>query len=169
MTTTTPDAAAARPAAPAPRAEPRPDRGSGPLGGFLTALTWVLAIGFFFPVLWMAMTAFKQENQAASDPPTWFFAPTLDQFRAVIEGGAGVYFANSLLATGLSTLLVIALGVPASYALAIRPVKKTSDVLFFFMSTKMLPVVAVIVPIYVIAGRLHVWTRSGPWWCSTPR
>jgi len=162
MTTTTPAAPAARPASSAPRSQPRPDRGAGPRSGLLTALTWVLAIGFFFPVLWMVLTAFKQENQAASDPPTWFFTPTLDQFRAVIEGGAGVYFANSLIATGLSTLLVIALGVPASYALAIRPVKKTSDVLFFFMSTKMLPVVAVIVPIYVIAGRLHVldtvWT-----------
>src|SRR5699024_3931408 len=156
MTTTTPAAPAARPASPAPGSQPRPDRGAGPRSGLLTALTWVLAIGFFFPVLWMVLTAFKQENQAASDPPTWFFAPTLDQFRAVIESGAGVYFANSLIATGLSTLLVIALGVPASYALAIRPVKRTSDVLFFFMSTKMLPVVAVIVPIYVIAGGLHV-------------
>src|SRR5699024_5098739 len=88
--------------------------------------------------------------------------PTLDQFRAVIEGGAGVYFANSLIATGLSTLLVIALGVPASYTLAIRPVKRTSDVLFFFMPTKMLPAVAVIVPIYVIAGRLHVLDTVWP-------
>ena len=162
MTTMTPDAPAARPAQPAQRPTPRPDRGSGLGGGLLTALTWVVALGFFFPVLWMALTAFKQENQAASNPPTWFFQPTLDQFRAVIDGGAGVYFANSLIATGLSTLLVIAFAVPASYALAIRPVKKTQDVLFFFMSTKMLPVVAVIVPIYVIAGRLHVldtiWT-----------
>lgn len=161
MTTTTPAAPAARPA-PASPAKVRPDRGNGPVSGVLTVLTWVVAIGFFFPVAWMALTAFKQENQAASNPPTWFFQPTLDQFRAVIDAGAGVYFANSLIATGLSTLLVIAFAVPASYALAIRPVAKTSDVLFFFMSTKMLPVVAVIVPIYVIAGRLHVldtvWT-----------
>ncbi|UFU04597.1 carbohydrate ABC transporter permease [Ruania suaedae] len=146
----------------APSRSPRPDRGSGVGGGLLTALTWVIAIAFFFPVAWMALTAFKQESEAASNPPTWFFTPTLDQFRSVIESGAGVYFANSLIATGVSTLLVIALAVPASYALAIRPVKKTQDVLFFFMSTKMLPVVAVIVPIYVIAGRLHVldtiWT-----------
>lgn len=131
-------------------------------GGFLTILTWLLAIGFFFPVAWMAMTAFKQENQAASDPPTWFFAPTLDQFRAVLEGGSMVYVGNSVIATGVSTILVLLLGVPAAYALSIRPVKKVSDVLFFFISTKMLPVVAVIVPIYVVAGQLkvldNIWT-----------
>ncbi|UFU05396.1 carbohydrate ABC transporter permease [Ruania halotolerans] len=160
MTTTSPDIRSS--AGPAAVRAPRPDRGAGLGGGLLTVLTWVVAIAFFFPVAWMALTAFKQESEAASNPPTWFFTPTLDQFRAVIDGGAGVFFANSLIATGVSTLLVIALAVPASYALAIRPVKKTSDVLFFFMSTKMLPVVAVIVPIYVIAGRLHVldtiWT-----------
>ena len=131
-------------------------------GGFLTTLTWLLAIGFFFPVAWMAMTAFKQENQAASDPPTWFFTPTLDQFRAVLEGGSMVYVGNSVIATGISTVLVLLLGVPAAYALSIRPVQKVSDVLFFFISTKMLPVVAVIVPIYVIAGQLkvldNIWT-----------
>jgi sorbitol/mannitol transport system permease protein len=131
-------------------------------GGVLTTLTWLLALAFFFPVAWMAATAFKQENQAASDPPTWFFTPTLDQFRAVIEGGSGVYVANSAIATGVSTVLVLLLGIPAAYALSIRPVEKVSDVLFFFISTKMLPVVAVIVPIYVVAGQLkvldNIWT-----------
>ena len=131
-------------------------------GGFLTTLTWLLAIGFFFPVAWMALTAFKQENQAASSSPTWFFAPTLDQFRAVLEGGSMVYVGNSVIATVVSTVLVLLLGVPAAYALSIRPVKKVGDVLFFFISTKMLPVVAVIVPIYVIAGQLkvldNIWT-----------
>ncbi|MGF0118599.1 carbohydrate ABC transporter permease [Promicromonospora sp. Marseille-Q5078] len=109
----------------------------------------------------MAMTAFKQENQASSDPPTWFFSPTLDQFRAVV-GESGTYVANSAIATGVSTILVLLLGIPAAYALSIRPVEKVSDVLFFFISTKMLPVVAVIVPIYVIAGQLkvldNIWT-----------
>ncbi|AEG45485.1 carbohydrate ABC transporter permease [Isoptericola variabilis] len=132
------------------------------VGPLLTTLTWVLALGFFFPVAWMAMTAFKQESEASSNPPTWFFTPTLDQFRAVLDAGSGTYVANSAIAAGVSTLLVLALGVPAAYALSIRPVRKVNDVLFFFISTKMLPVVAVIVPIYVIAGRLHVldnvWT-----------
>jgi sorbitol/mannitol transport system permease protein len=131
-------------------------------GALLTTLTWILALGFFFPVAWLAMTAFKQEAAAQSSPPTFFFEPTLDQFRAVVEGGSGTYVLNSVIATGVSTVLVLILGIPAAYALSIRPVEKVSDVLFFFISTKMLPVVAVIVPIYVIAGEIHaldnIWT-----------
>lgn len=141
----------------------RPKRGKPRTGpSLLTALTWILAIGFFSPVLWMVLTSFKQESAAASNPPTFFFTPTLDQYRAVLDAGAGSYFVNSAIATGVSTLLVVIMAVPASYALSIRPVKKTSDVLFFFISTRMLPVVAVIMPIYVIAGQLkvldNIWT-----------
>ncbi|RZU63546.1 carbohydrate ABC transporter permease [Zhihengliuella halotolerans] len=155
--TPAPGAAGEGPAARAPR------RRTGSAGGrLLTILTWLLALVFFAPVLWMVTTSFKQENAAASTPPTFVFEPTLQQYADVLAQNAGPYFANSLIATGVSTLLVIALAVPAAYALSIRPVQKTSDVLFFFISTKMLPVVAVIMPIYVISGRLHVldnvWT-----------
>ncbi|WP_028280681.1 carbohydrate ABC transporter permease [Arthrobacter sp. H5] len=140
----------------------RPSRRGRAISPLLTTLTWIVAIGFFLPVLWMVLTSFKQESVASTNPPTFFFEPTLDQYRAVLDAGAGSYFLNSLIATGVSTLLVIVLAVPAAYALSIRPVKKTQDVLFFFISTKMLPVVAVIMPIYVIAGELRVldniWT-----------
>jgi len=153
-------ATSTRAASPAPAGR-RTVRGQG-RSSLLTVLTWIVAISFFSPVLWLVLTSFKQEADAASNPPTFFFEPTLDQYRAVLEAGAGSYFLNSIIATGVSTLLVILLAVPAAYALSIRPVKKTQDVLFFFISTKMLPVVAVIVPIYVIAGRLqvldNVWT-----------
>lgn len=138
-------------------------RRSGGIGGAaLTLITWLLALGFFLPVAWMVLTSFKQEADASTNPPTFFFAPTLDQYRAVIDAGLGDYMLNSAIATVASTLLVLLLGIPAAYAVSIRPVEKTSDVLFFFISTKMLPVVAVIVPIYVVAGQLKVldtvWT-----------
>ncbi|QIS11776.1 carbohydrate ABC transporter permease [Nocardia arthritidis] len=120
------------------------------------ALAWILAIGFFFPVLWMALTAFKQEGDAYTDPPKIVFAPTLDQFRAVLDSGIGTTLANSAFATVVSTILVLALGIPAAFALSLRPVRKTRDALFFFISTKMLPVVAAIVPLYVIVGDLGV-------------
>ena len=131
-------------------------------GGLLTTLTWVVAVGFFFPVLWMVLTAFKQEADAYTDPPKIFFTPTLDQFRGVFESGFWPYVGNSAFATVVSTLLVVALALPAAYALAIKPVKRTQDVLFFFISTKMLPVVAVIVPLYVAVKNLglldNVWS-----------
>ncbi|CAA9326177.1 MAG: Various polyols ABC transporter, permease protein 2 [uncultured Nocardioidaceae bacterium] len=126
-----------------------------------TVATWVIGLIFFFPVLWMVVTAFKQEVDASTDTPKVLFTPTLDQFREVFASGFWPYVANSVFATIVSTLLVLALAVPASYALAIRPVKRTQDVLFFFISTKMLPVVAVIVPLYIIAQGIqmldHIW------------
>ncbi|WP_343320294.1 carbohydrate ABC transporter permease [Arthrobacter sp. TMP15] len=127
----------------------------------MTTVTWLLAFVFFAPVIWLVMTAFKPESAAASNPPVFFFVPTFEQFEAVLSNGAGAYFLNSLIATGVSTILVVLLAVPAAYAVSIRPVKKTSDVLFFFISTKMLPVVAVIMPIYVIAGQLKVLDNIG--------
>jgi sorbitol/mannitol transport system permease protein len=125
-------------------------------GTLVSAFTWVVGLAFFFPVFWMVLTSFKREADAYTDPPTLFFEPTLDQFRNVFERGALPYLANSLFATVVSTLLVLLLAVPAAYALSIRPVRKTQDVLFFFISTKMLPVVAVIVPLYVVAGELSM-------------
>ncbi|WP_120005436.1 carbohydrate ABC transporter permease [Nesterenkonia muleiensis] len=125
-------------------------------GGLLTAFTWVVALIFFAPVVWMVLTSFKQESAAASSPPSFFFEPTLDQYRNIFTSDAAPYFLNSVIATGASTVLVLILAVPAAYALSIRPVKRTQDALFFFISTKMLPIVAVIMPIYVIAGQIRM-------------
>lgn len=124
-------------------------------------VAWLVGLGFFFPVLWMVLTAFKQESDAATNPPTFFFTPTLDQFKAVFDQGIGPAMLNSVFATGISTILVLLLGVPAAFALSLRPVRKTSDALFFFMSTKMLPVVAAILPLYVIVSNIglldNIW------------
>jgi sorbitol/mannitol transport system permease protein len=127
----------------------------------LGLLAWVLGILFFFPVLWMVLTGFKQESAAYTRTPHIVFSPTLQQFRNVFHSGVGPYLENSLIATAVSTLLVILLALPAAYALSIKPVKRWQDVLFFFISTKMLPVVAAIVPIYVVVERLgmldNIW------------
>jgi len=120
-------------------------------GAFLTAATWIVALGLFFPVLWMVLTGFKQEADAVTDPPKLFFEPTLDQYRAIFDRDFTPFLLNSLSATLVSTLLVIALALPAAYALSIRPVKAWRDVLFFFISTRMLPVVGAIVPVYILA------------------
>jgi len=131
-------------------------------GTILSALGWIIALGMFFPVFWMVLTAFKHERDAFTSPPQFIFKPTLEQFDAVLSGGLTAAVANSLWVTLASTALVIALGLPAAYALALRPVEKWQDVLFFFLSTRMLPVVGAIVPIYVIARDINmldnVWT-----------
>jgi sorbitol/mannitol transport system permease protein len=120
-----------------------------------TVLAWAVAIAFFLPVLWMVLTAFKPESAAETWPPKFTFSPTLAQFRLVFSGW-GPYVTHSLIATTVSTLLVLVLGVPAAYALSVYPIKHWRDGLFFFISTKMLPIVAVIGPLYVIALHAHL-------------
>lgn len=114
-------------------------------------LAWIAAIGFFFPVFWMFLTGFKHEADAFTSPPKLVFEPTLDQYRAIFDRDFAPYLINSATATVLSTLLVLALAIPCAYGLAIKPVEKWRDVLFFFISTRFLPIVGAIVPIYVIA------------------
>jgi sorbitol/mannitol transport system permease protein len=121
-----------------------------------TALAWIVTFIFFFPVLWMILEGFKEETQAASIPPTIFFTPTLSAYQEVLSRNFPPYFINSAIATVFSTVLVIVLGLPAAYALAIRPVKKTRDVLFFFISTRFLPFAASLVPLYILARDLHL-------------
>ena len=120
-----------------------------------TVLGWVVGIAFFLPVLWMVITAFKPESAAETWPPQFVFKPTLAQFRLVFSG-MGPFLEHSAIATVGSTILVLLLAVPAAYALAIRPVKHWRDGLFFFISTKMLPIVAAIGPLYVIALKTHL-------------
>lgn len=132
----------------APRQRLRPGRLS------LTLLTWLLAIGLIFPVVWMALTGFKTEAEAFSSSPSLFFSPTLDQFRAVFARDFLPFVLNSTFATLVSTLLVLALAIPAAWALSVAPIPRFQDALFFFISTRMLPIVGAIVPIFILARNL---------------
>jgi sorbitol/mannitol transport system permease protein len=124
-------------------------------GAMLGLLAWLVVLLFFFPVVWMALTGFKQESQAASNPPHFVFSPTLSQYSSAVSK-AGSYLTHSVIITVTSTVAVLALALLASYALSVAPVRKWRDVLFFFISTKMLPVAGAIIPIYVIARNLHL-------------
>jgi len=117
---------------------------------------WLVVFIFFFPVLWMWLESLKTEPQAASSPPTILFAPTLAEFQEVLSGDFPPFFINSAIASIGSTVLVLILALPAAYALAIRPVKRTRDVLFFFISTRFLPFAASLVPLYLLARDLHL-------------
>ena len=126
----------------------------------LGGLAWVTALIVFFPVFWMVLNSFKTEEDA-NRSPTFNFDPTLDRYREVTESAGGLLsfgeaFMNSAVVVLVSTLIVLALAIPAAYALAIKPVHKWRDVLFFFISTKFLPVVASILPIWILARDLEL-------------
>jgi sorbitol/mannitol transport system permease protein len=129
----------------------------------MTALGWLTAFLVFFPILWMALTAFKTEIDAVSTPPRLFFPPTLENFTAVNERvnylGSMI---NSIVESVGATLACLAFAMPAAYAMAFYPTRRTRDLLMWMMSTKMMPAVGVLVPMYLIfrtTGLLD--TRSG--------
>lgn len=133
-----------------------------PTGSLLaTGATWIGGLLIFAPVFWMVLTSFKTEQDAVADPPKLFFVPTLAHYGEVFASGVLASAWNSAVASLVSTLLVVILAIPAAYALSVRPVPKSKDVLFFFISTKMMPVAAGIVPLYLIARDLDLLnTRS---------
>ena len=116
----------------------------------LTTFTWIVTLGFFFPVAWMVFTAFKTEAAAATSTPTIFTALSFDRFAEVLDRGFGVYLLNSLTASVMSTVIVLLLAIPAAYGLSIRPIIKSTDALFFFISTRFMPIAAAIIPIYLL-------------------
>ncbi|MBK0418457.1 carbohydrate ABC transporter permease [Leucobacter sp. CSA1] len=120
----------------------------------ITTLTWVLVLAFFFPVAWMVFTGFKTEAAAATSTPTIFTELSFDRFEAVMNRGFAIYLINSLTASVMSTLIVLALAIPAAYGLSIRPIVKWTDALFFFISTRFMPIAAAIIPIYLLLRNL---------------
>ena len=119
-----------------------------------TVLAWVLTLLFFAPVAWMVLTSLHQESDAATNPPSIFAGLTLQNYAAVFNRGISSFLINSLTASIVSMIFVLLLAVPAAYALSIKPVEKWTDVMFFFLSTKFLPPIAALLPIYLIVKQI---------------
>jgi sorbitol/mannitol transport system permease protein len=125
---------------------------------------WVVGMLWIFPVAWTLLTSFKTEQDASAQ--TLHNGLTFGRYSDVSHSTTGTLslsaaFTNSLVVVGVSTAIVMLLALPAAYALAIRPVPKWRDVLFFFISTKFLPIVASIFPIYVYAEKWNlIGTRT---------
>jgi sorbitol/mannitol transport system permease protein len=138
------------------RAVPAPVRRARRRGAALGLLAWLVGIVFFLPIAWMVLTSFHSEPDAATNPPSLAAPLTLDAYRTFFTAGGaqGPWppLINSATASVCSTLLVLLLALPAAYALSIRPVRRWRDVMFFFLSTKMLPLVAGLLPVYLFAS-----------------
>ncbi|KFB08096.1 carbohydrate ABC transporter permease [Nitratireductor basaltis] len=129
-----------------------------------TALAWGVGLLIFFPILWTILTSFKTEATAIADPPVFlFFDWTLENYAVVQERSDYMRFLwNSIFIAGGSTLLGVIIGVPAAWSMAFVPSKRTKDILLWMLSTKMLPAVGVLYPIYLIFIKLGLLdTRFG--------
>ena len=116
-----------------------------------TVIAWTIGLLIFFPVLWTVLTSFKTEGQAINDPPLFlFFDWTLENYAIVQERSDYMKFLwNSIFIAGGSTLLGILIAVPAAWSMAFVTTKRTKDILLWMLSTKMLPAVGVLYPIYI--------------------
>ena len=117
----------------------------------LTVVGWAVAALIFFPIFWMILTSFKTEIEDVRTPPSLFFTPTLENYATVNER-ANYFLAalNSVIISVGSTLLATLIAVPAAYAMAFFPGKRTKDLLLWMLSTKMMPAVGVLIPIYLL-------------------
>ncbi|AVW92818.1 carbohydrate ABC transporter permease [Celeribacter baekdonensis] len=121
-----------------------------------TFFAWAVGLAIFFPILWTILTSFKTEAQAISDPPIFFnFHWTLENYVTVQERSNYFrHFWNSVVLSGGSTLLGLIIAIPAAWSMAFVPSRRTKDILMWMLSTKMLPPVGVLVPMYLIFRNL---------------
>lgn len=119
-----------------------------------TVVAWAATLLIFFPLGWLVLTAFKTELQAISVPPLLVFAPTFENFHEVqARSDYLLYAKNSLVTSVVSTVFGLMLAAPAAYSMAFFRTKRTKDILMWMLSTKMMPAVGALVPIYVLAQR----------------
>lgn len=118
----------------------------------LTLLAWTIGIVIFFPILWTALTSFKTEAEAIASPPSFLaFDWTLENYSEVqARSDYVLHFMNSVVISLGSTIVGLLIAVPAAWSMAFVPGRRTRDVLMWMLSTKMLPPVGVLIPIYLL-------------------
>jgi sorbitol/mannitol transport system permease protein len=129
-----------------------------------TAAAWIVGLIIFFPILWMALASFKTELEAFSIPPSFlFFHWTTENYAAVQGRSDYVHHAiNSVIVAGGSTLIAMLIAIPAAWSMAFAPSRRTRDLLLWMLSTKMMPPVGVLVPIYLLYRNFGLLdTRGG--------
>jgi sorbitol/mannitol transport system permease protein len=130
----------------------------------VTLAAWVVALLIFFPVLWTILTSFKTEASAVASPPQLFSADWTTENYAEVWNRSDYprFFWNSVVISVGSTLLGLLIAVPAAWSMAFVPGKRTKDLLMWMLSTKMMPAVAVLIPIYLIFQGLGLFdTKIG--------
>src|SRR5450755_4161652 len=117
-----------------------------------TTAAWFFGFLIFLPILWMFLTGFKTELDAFAMPPVFLFFHWTTENYATVQGRSDYlhHALNSILIAGGSTLIAMLIAVPAAWSMAFAPTKRTKDVLLWMLSTKMMPPVGVLVPIYLI-------------------
>ncbi|WP_431320524.1 carbohydrate ABC transporter permease [Rhizobium sp. YTU87027] len=118
----------------------------------MTAIAWTLGILIFFPILWTFLTSFKTEADAIASPPQFLFFHWTTESYAEVQSRSNYlsHFMNSVIISFGSTLIGLIIAIPAAWAMAFSPTKRTKDLLMWMLSTKMMPPVGALIPIYLL-------------------
>lgn len=139
----------------------RRKREIGKAGPWRTLFATIISLIYFFPVLWIILTAFKTHNDALSVPPKFIFTPTFENFINVfsrayttgseaIDTGFALFFFNSIFVAGASVVLALIIGTVAAYGFSRYPLKGNDTYMFIILTTRMLPPIIVIIPIFLM-------------------
>jgi ABC-type glycerol-3-phosphate transport system permease component len=125
-------------------------------------LLWIWLLAGLFPLLFMVLTSIKPEGIARHIPPVWLFTPTLEHYSRLLQSGGGtsVTFSrllfNSAAVTIGSTLVTLAVAVPAAYALSMRSFRSRRALSSWILSTYMFPPIVAVIPVFILAGDLGI-------------
>jgi ABC-type glycerol-3-phosphate transport system permease component len=123
----------------------------------ILANVFVVAL-FLFPLAWMLLGAFKSEGDLLSPTPIWFFKPTLEHWQFIFENwNVERHLINSVIVSVATTVLTLALALPAAYGLARFPIAGKDAITFEILSLKMIPPIAAVVPIFVLAQKVGLY------------
>jgi multiple sugar transport system permease protein len=119
----------------------------------------VVIVGLFlFPLAWMVLGAFKSQGDLLSPTPVWFFTPTLEHWQFIFENWqVERHMVNSIIVSTVTTLLTLALGLPAAYGLARFPIPGKDAITFEILSLKMIPPIAAVVPLFVLSRQVGLY------------
>jgi multiple sugar transport system permease protein len=123
----------------------------------MTVIAWFATLLFLFPILWFFLLSLKDPQLTFASPPVFFFTPTLQAYEEILfHSNAPKQLVNSLIVAGGNTLLCLALGVPAAYAFSRFRFRGRRDLLFTFLSVRMAPPIAVLLPFYLLMRNLNL-------------
>lgn len=115
----------------------------------------VIILFCVFPFYWMVTTSLKTQLMALESPPVWIFEPTLSNYAKVLFDDAVLKtLINSLIISVSTTLLAIALGLPAAYALARFEFRGKKDLWFWFITNRMISPIVLALPFFLIVRNL---------------
>jgi multiple sugar transport system permease protein len=119
-------------------------------------LLWLIVLIFFAPILWIILSAFKTTNQILAIPPQFVFTPTMENFSAILsDPNAGRFLLNSIVLSISSVTIALAVSFMAAYAFSRFNPPGTNFLMFMLLSIRMVPAVAVVIPLYLMYSALQ--------------